>query len=479
MNFNLPFKQYVLLKQILMLFGFFVVLSGCNLVDTDVDEQTENLDTTGLIIAVMGNYQDNKDPFARGAKMAAAEINSAGGIDGRSISLVYRSSGCSATLAEYESNNLLTSYPNIIAVAGPECSGAGSAVNSVFGDAGIPIVAFTTSSPSLSVVDNFYRLQASDLVIASSFVDAMLLQQAEFTDGNYDRTGASEDIIRLGILYNEDAYTAGLASGIQTAFNTATVAGLTLEVSEYNMFSDNEVDFSEEIDDLNIDTHGLDVIAFMGFKDEIANFSQGLAVTSGYDQSIPIYVPNLKDTVLEEGNANIITSMRALTPDGAIDANVFPNLDNFLVQFNAYWSSSETEEDSAQGYDAIMLIGLSLLQGHFDGDMDVNTDTAAVIRAGILNNLTDVSRGTADFESAEANTLYIQPGEFSEAVTAFNNNSTDDLNYNGASGFIDFDANGDINYGAYYIQKVTINGSTGKYEAENLELNCYGPVPCN
>ena len=158
---------------------------------------------------------------------------------------------------------------------------------------------------------------------------------------------------------------------------------------------------------------------------------------------------------------------------------MFPNLSDFLLEFNNRYSSNETQEDAAQGYDAMMLIGLSLLQGHSDGDMDVNTDTTGAIRAGILTNLTDVSRGAADFEDSESATLYIEPGEYSIAVSAFINNDTQDLNYNGASGYIDFDSNGDINYGAYYIQKVVYDTDSDEYVAENLELNCYGPSACN
>ena len=473
MNFNgLSFFRLLILWLCLF------ILQGCEYLDTDVDDNAEKVDSNGLLIAVMGNFKDSQDPFARGVKMAAEEINLAGGIGGRNISLVYRNSGCSDSVAEYQAETLLEKYPNIVAVAGPECSGAGGSVNAIMGSEGIPIIAFTTSSPSLSLNDNFYRLQSSDVTIAASFVDAILDQQSELSNGNYNNAGASANTIKLAILYNDDAYTAGLASGIQTAFNAATVPGLTLEISEFDSFTNGEVDFSTEIDDLNIDTHGIDVIAFMGFRTEIANFSQNLASTQGYDAGIPIYVPNLKDTVLEEGNENIIVNMRALTPNGAIDENVFPNLSDFLLEFNNRYSSNETQEDAAQGYDAMMLIGLSLLQGHSDGDMDVNTDTTSVIRAGILTNLTDVSRGAADFEDSESATLYIEPGEYSIAVSAFSNNDTQDLNYNGASGYIDFDSNGDINYGAYYVQKVSYDSGADEYVAENLELNCYGPAAC-
>ncbi|MCF2949497.1 ABC transporter substrate-binding protein [Paraglaciecola aquimarina] len=451
-----------------MKWPFFILISilvaSCG-GETDVDNSAENISKEALVFAVMGRYRDNQDPFGRGVQMVANEVNVAGGIGGRPIELVFRKSDCSSTIAKFEAENLLQQYPNLIGVTGPECSGAGASVSAVMGAENIPIVAYTTSSPSLSVADTFYRLQASDLAIIGGFVQSMLLEKDRDNDGR----------LSLSIIYGDDPFNAGLGQGIVDGFRQA---GGEI-ISEVPYPDGTLVDFTEYLQTMfapNGEMVYPDIIAIMGFEKEIANITLQIPQIAENMPNFPVYTSGLDQTVLTDGSPDIVKNAVTLTPNGAFSPIVFPYLDSFLNEFNRIWQTEETAEDSAQGYDAMMLHVLALLQAHELGQIDVTTSSVADIRQGILDNLTDVSRGVNDFEKEgdQPNTAYIKPFEFAKALAALK--AGHDINYNGASGYIDFDKLGDINYGAFFLQVPVRSGES--FTVKNLSLNCFGPPEC-
>lgn len=445
---------------------FLVLLASCDF-ETDVDSSSEKVSDNALVFAVMGRYRDNEDPFGRGVQMVADKVNALGGIGGRPIELVFRKSDCSATVAAFEAERLLELYPDIIGVTGPECSGAGGAVNQIMGTQNIPIVAYTTSSPSLSIADTYFRLQASDLAIIDGFVLTMMKESDLDDDGK----------LSLAIIYGDDLFNAGIGKGIVDGFIAA--GGEVL--SEVSYPDGTLVDFSDYLMEL-LSPSGVtirpDIVAIMGFEKEIANITLQMSDSfpSVEAAGLPVYMSGLDDVVLTDGAPAIIENAVTLTPDGAFSKIVFPYLEDFLTHYNQLWGTQVTNEDAAQGYDAMMLQVLALLQAQESNQIDVNSANTNGIRQAILDNIIDVSRGVNDFEKQgdAANTAYLTPFNLEEATQAIRDGL--DLNYNGASGYIDFDHLGDINYGAFYLQ-VTVKTNDG-FTVENLNLSCFGPEAC-
>lgn len=450
-------------------FACIALLVSCG-ASTDVDDSAEKVSEDALVFAVMGRYRNNEDPFGRGVQMAAEEVNIEGGIGGRPINLIFRKADCSSSVAKFEAENLLQQFPDLIGVTGPECSGAGAAVNAVMGAKNIPIVAYTTSSPSLSISDTFYRLQASDLAIIEGFVQSMLQESDKNNDGK----------LSLSIIYGDDPFNAGLGEGIVAGFHQA--GG---EVISSVTYPDGTlVDFTSYLMEL-LSPQGEfvspDIIAIMGFEKEIANITIQIAqINEMFPNAnifeLPVYMSGLDEVVLSEGAPEIVNNAITLTPDGAFSPLTFPNLTYFLSKYNQIWETEETTEDSAQGYDAMMLQLLALMQAHEKGTIDVKNSSVGEIRQGILDNIRDVSRGINDFEKEgdQADTAYIKPFEYKNAISAVQ--AGNDINYNGASGYIDFDELGDINYGAFYLQ-ITVK-NTDKFIVENVNLSCFGPPEC-
>lgn len=442
-------------------------LAACN---TDVDGNNQEVQSENAIkIAVFANFKDNADPFARGAQMAADEVNAAGGIGGRDVELIYRNAACNSATAEFEAISIVDRYPEIVALAGPECSGAGAAVNAVLGAVNMPIVAFTTSSPALSVADTYYRLQASDLAVIEGFTNAITSEADLNEDGN----------LTVGVIYSEDPFTAGLGEGIvqrltERGENVAAVVSFPNSVT---------VDFDQYVTELFASSavdEDYEVLVLMAFDAQTANLTQQIeqyTTTQNINlNNTPIYVSTLKPAVLSDSAFNLTDNLRALSPDGALSSLVFPNIAAFLERYNAYWGASETLEDAAQGYDAAMLLMLALHQAQVLGEVDVAVASTAQMRAALVANLQDVSRGVEDFEQEgdQANTAYIYPGDFSKVAVALE--SGQDINYNGAIGFIDFDDLGDINYGAFYVKQPVFNGT--EFELINIDERCFGPLVC-
>jgi branched-chain amino acid transport system substrate-binding protein len=103
-------------------------------------------------------------------------------------------------------------------------------------------------------------------------------------------------------------------------------------------------------------------------------------------------------------------------------------------QFNHVFTSRVGQDPStsyaAQAYDAIYLIALAMAKGQ--------SNTSAAIVA----NLGSVSR-----PSGSPDDVIIHPGEFAKAVQALRSGQS--INYEGASGKIDFDNNGDPTSATY------------------------------
>ena len=114
-------------------------------------------------MAPMSGDLGNVGLNARAAvELAVEEVNAAGGIDGRSLEVVYEDDKCSGPTAVSIANKLV-STDKVVAVAGPLCSPAVLSAAPVFEAARIPALSFCATAPKVSDAgDYIFRNVPSD-----------------------------------------------------------------------------------------------------------------------------------------------------------------------------------------------------------------------------------------------------------------------------------------------------------------------------
>jgi branched-chain amino acid transport system substrate-binding protein len=144
-------------------------------------------------------------PYARtvrqGIELAVAEINEAGGIDGRPIEWLTRDDAASGAKAADVAAEFLNNS-DVVAVVGHVNSSAMVAAARVY-DAGLPAVAVTTSTPDLTGISPWvFRVISSDSVNG--------IDLARFAERMSFKSAA--------LLYENDTYGRGLATAFRRAY---------------------------------------------------------------------------------------------------------------------------------------------------------------------------------------------------------------------------------------------------------------------
>jgi branched-chain amino acid transport system substrate-binding protein len=171
-----------------------------------------------ILIGVSANFGDPLSaPILHAARLAAEEINAAGGIDGRPIELLERDDYGDTDSAVVAASALATS--DVVAVIGHGFSGPTLAAASVYNQADRPVVAITpsASSPEVSFAGPWtFRLCPSDLAHGSAL--------ARWTRG---RLG----LARGAVLFSNDDYGRGIREVFEQDY--AQVQGVVVESDPY------------------------------------------------------------------------------------------------------------------------------------------------------------------------------------------------------------------------------------------------------
>ncbi|WP_165964163.1 branched-chain amino acid ABC transporter substrate-binding protein [Actinomadura sp. KC216] len=161
----------------------------------------------GVPAPLSGDSASAGQDILAAAKVAADEINKAGGVDGRDIRIVEADDQCSAQQGAQAAQKLLNS--GVVAVAGGYCSSAAVPAIPIFGRRSVPFVLDASTNPSLTDTGEgkVFRTCGRD--------DNQGLVAAKFMTG---QLGAK----RIALLHDNTTYAKGLADA--TA-NSAKQAG--------------------------------------------------------------------------------------------------------------------------------------------------------------------------------------------------------------------------------------------------------------
>ena len=364
--------------------------------------------TVGSAAAVTGPIAELVVAIANARNLAASHVNEQGGLlGGDTYRLVLGDSQCDPKAA-VDVGAKLVNVEQAVAVIGPNCSGATNGMaQSVTIPAGVVMLSDTATAPSISDLDD------NDLVFRVAPSDA-------YQGRSLAELAWEHGYRKLAVTYSNDDYNSGLAGVFSAAF---TELGGTITGNEAH--EPGKASYRAELATLAAgEAEGLALFAYFG--------SSGI-------------------TILRNSLENALFG-KFLGADGMMDTSVIEQIgaDNLRGNIMLSQPASDTGESYkafaaafdnpdapfvAHGYDIAFLTALAIEKA---GSADHGMISAA---------LRDV---------ANAPGTVIRPGEWAKAKEAIA--AGEDINYEGASGAIEFDENGDV-AGTYSLNVVGDDGT--------------------
>lgn len=373
----------------------------------------ETIDPNAIRIGLLAPLSGPLAGFGRGveiaARFAAQEINAAGGIDGKPIAFIVADGGCSAAVAPTAARYLLSQ--GVVAIIGEGCSGATiAAAQQVCIPAGVPMISPSSTSPSITTL-----FGSSGLIFRTAPSDAfqgVILAKKVWDSG----------VKTTSVLFVDNAYGRGLADAFKVAYLAKGGA-----VPAFVPYADGqEIGFTNEVAALFAPGVPAGVL-LVTYETDGANVTRDLKLFN------PLPAPkyfgvdgNKGSSFLANAEPSIIEGMQGTVP-------VPPVTDPNYLAFKAnYIAATRDHEDPGtygeNAYDAVYLVAYAMVAG-------------GPTSAGIKANVKAMSR------TDTATPTFINTNEWAKGVAAIK--AGKDLDYNGASGKIDLDANGDPTSGTY------------------------------
>lgn len=402
-----------------------VFLVNCTGLTEDYNEVNYN---NPIRIGFLGPFSTNRGPTEAeylGMHLAAEEINATGGILGREVQIIARDDAGSAEVGIKEATQLYNEGIRII--VGPDWS---SVTLAVAKEVTIPkemlLMSFSATNPDISLLadnDLVWRTCPSDLFqgkIGAVYCKNYLHKQS------------------AAILALNNPYSLELAKAFQQNFTN--LGGTITHFGIYPELSAGEAakyDYTKHLDSLfNTQPEVFYLVAYPEDGSKITNdIAKNHYITNNYN---PVLFTNdglHSIRFLENGNIDVINEFIGTAP-GTAKTN--PNFNVFFKKFISQWGY-EPAPYAEYAYDAIYLIAYSIL---------CNNGSPKPLE--IAPFLREIS-GTGNSGAA----TIINVNEFSKARDIIVGGGK--IDYNGASGKIEFDQNGDPSSGTYLIWRVENN----------------------
>ena len=359
--------------------------------ETEMDGGGEPV-ALGSIFPVTGTNSAYGGGHQQAFNLAVEEINSAGGVlGGREVTSANRDTEGSPSRAAQKFRTMID-QEGIVGLVGPYSSGIGTTLAPIARDSQVMEISNGNTSPALATAginDNngvkYYGRTAPNDVQQALVVARVLNQIVEAETASF--------------LYVDNPYGQGLAEAASESFDGETL---------------NMVAYSQQTSDY---TSTLDSV-FEGDPDAVGTVmypGNGRTILQQWDQggyggqwvgAEAILSPQLLSDL-----SDIVEGMYITSPQTA-------NSDTFQEGMGGQGNITQF---APHAYDATYLMGLAMHQaGEASG-------------TGIAENVRSVSRPNSDSDTA------VGVGEFAAGAEAIN--AGDDINYDGASGSVDFNEN--------------------------------------
>ncbi|TXR53741.1 ABC transporter substrate-binding protein [Reinekea thalattae] len=349
----------------------------------------------GFLGGFTGPIESLTPPIFEGAKLAMEHVNTQGGLlGGESIVMPSADTGCIDASAASNGADRLINSEGAVAIVGALCSGSSiAAANNVAVPAGVLMISPASTSPSISgLADNdlFYRTAPSDSFQA--------VKMAELLE--------SKGIDEIVITYVNNDYGKPFAEGLEAAFSGTVAASEAHE--------DGKADYRSELGSLA--SNGVETLVVIAYADTSGQTILRQAYESGDFTQFVGSDGMVGDSLVEAVGADVLEGMIATKP-GTPEV---VGQSAFETEMRAK-SLDPNAVFAGQAYDAAFLIALAIEQS---GTAD---------KEGLSAALRTVASAPGEI---------ILPGEWAKAKKLIAEGK--DINYQGAAGDHEFDANGDV-----------------------------------
>ncbi|MCC3295227.1 ABC transporter substrate-binding protein [Arthrobacter sp. zg-Y411] len=341
----------------------------------------------GTLLPTTGSLAYLGPPEIAGTNLAVKEINEAGGVLGKPIEIVHRDSGDTTTdIATQSVNDLLSQ--DVSAIVGAASSGVSKTVIGNITGAGVIQFSPANTSPDFSTWDDnglYWRTAPSDVMQGRTL-------------GNYIVTCGAQTV---GMIVLNDAYGTGLQGNIK---ESVEAAGGQVVIEE--MFNEGDSQFSSQVDSVvAAKPDAIVVISFDQSKSIVP-----LLTAKGVDPGQLFFVDGNASDYSKDFEAGTLEGAQGTRPGS------FPSED-FLASLLAVDPDLTDLTYAGESYDAVTLLALA-------AEAAGSTDSKAM--AAELEGLS--KDGEKCFDFAGCVTLLRGGG---------------DVDYDGYSGPVSFDENGD------------------------------------
>lgn len=350
----------------------------------------------GFIGGITGPIESLMPPITNAAKLAVSQVNEGGGIgkDGAKVEMVIGDDGCVDAARASDAGDRQVNSEKVVGIVGAMCSGATiAAANAAAIPGGVVMVSPASTSPAVT------DLNDKDLVFRTAPSDAY---QGEVLARVVKKNG----IDNVAITYVNNDYGTGFSQAFQKAFEAD---GGTVTVSQAH--EDGKADYRAEIGSLA--SSGADALVVLAYVDgsggrivSQARETGDFATFIGGDGMVGGNLTNVAG-----GDEKLILTR----PGGAA-----------AVGAEAFAKAAKAADldpaatYAATSYDAAFALMLAL-------------EKTGGSREGVSQALQDVASAPGEV---------ILPGEWSKAKELIAAGT--DINYEGASGALEFDAKGDV-----------------------------------
>ena len=349
----------------------------------------------GILLGFTGPLDTLSPPMADAANLAAKNINEQGGLNGGNVVTQTGDDNCvTADMATAAATQLIND--GAVAIVGAMCSGVTiAAANNVAIPNGVLMISPSGTAATISTLDD------KDLVFRTSPSDA-------YNSEVFAKALVARGVKELGVTYVNNDYGKGLADNFTAAY---TAAGGTVTANVAH--EEGKAEYRAELG--QIAASGAQNLMVLAYANGSGKTVLQQAIESG-DFTAYFGADGMVDNVLLEGfPAGALDGMIAMRPSEPTGAGP----DAFKASADAAGVKIGSTFQQ-QSYDALFLIALAL-------------EKNGGAKEGLSQALRDVANAPGEV---------ILPGEWSKAVELIKAGT--DIDYQGASGPIEFDAAGDV-----------------------------------
>lgn len=381
------------------------VLLAMSVVSTSVSATTK----IGAPFALSGSVAELAADMKAGAALAAEHVNAQGGVLGEDYELLFRDSACDPDKAVDVVKSLIEEE-EVSALVGPVCSGATlRQAQSVSIPAGVVTLSVASASHLIT------NLRDRDLVFRTALSDSY---KGEAMAAYVFEQGVST----LSVSFASDAYNTSLAKVFTEAYEKLGGAVVISQVHQPD-----KTDYSREVEALAGGSENIALFAYYGSSG--TELLKDVAAT-GKIQKVFGSDGLLSQVLIDSIDEPLLSGISILTTSA----------DESRASFKTWQSLADKAGLPASGpfvansYDAAFMMALAM-------------------EAAQSSSRDAISEGLRLISGPEGAVIY--PGEFSKATEILNSGGR--INYEGASGTVDFDAKGDIS-GFVSVNRVVDGG---------------------